>query len=86
MNDLYLSRPFATNCACLKVLNERGEELSVAFDDSCGALKHLGRVSIAVFKSAESSENVRDEVFCVGAKELLEELALHLGYTLTKAE
>jgi hypothetical protein len=58
--------------ACLKVVNDKG---SLAFDDSCGCLPNLGRVSMAIFEKPESSVVVEPEVFYVSAEDFLETLA-----------
>lgn len=79
--SLYVYRPFTLNAANLKVVNEEGVELSVAFDDSAGKMHHLGRVSMARFKGnkmlGEESPVYSDEDF-------LKALAEHLGYEVTK--
>lgn len=70
---------------CIKVENENGIELSIAADNSCGAMKDLGRISMARFDNNLSiSPRVGEEVFHVTAEEYLEALADILGYDLKK--
>jgi len=40
---------FVNHRACLKIVRDDGYELSLAGDDSCGAMKNCGRISIAQF-------------------------------------
>jgi len=75
---------FLAGHVCLKIFNSAGDELSVSFDDSCGAFKHLQRVELAVFKKEKLSTAAYQE-YHIGAKELLENLAAHLGYGLVKS-
>lgn len=77
----YVHGQIRPNQVCLKILNAAGEELSVAFDDSAGALKHLGRVSVARFKGDHTIEPDRP---LWDAEDFLQELARHLGYQVTK--
>lgn len=70
--------------ACLKILNDAGEELSVAFDDSCGAMLHLGRASFARFGA--NNECLREDSPLYGAEDFLLLLAEHLGYVVAKRE
>jgi len=69
---------------CLKVFNANGDELSLSGDDSWGALKHLGRCSLAVFPADAKHTMHGDEVLSVTPEELLKHLAGHLGYTVKK--
>jgi hypothetical protein len=41
---VYFCKTMNPGHACLKVFNQKGVELSVAADDSCGAMQNLGRV------------------------------------------
>lgn len=68
---------------CLKVFNANGDELSLSGDDSCGAMKHLSRVSLAIFPEGGNRMG-QDEVLHVTPEELLKNLAGHLGYTIKK--
>lgn len=69
--------------ACLRILNDKGEELSLAFDNSNGTMKTLGRVSMMRFKG---DEILAEEVYRVSNEEFLQVLAAHLGFTVTKKE
>lgn len=40
MSNFYIHRPQRTDEAIFKLINDQGDELSVAFDDSCGVLAH----------------------------------------------
>lgn len=83
MSHLYIHRPHARNAANLKVVNDQGIELSVAFDDSAGAMEHLGRVSLAHFNGPQM---IGEEQYHVNAEDLLEALAGHLGYEVRRKE
>ena len=83
MTNMYVYRLFSADRAVLKVFNEAGEELSVSFDDSCGAMHHLGRVRMARFMPNDGSE-IGEETFGVTAEDLLQSLAAHLGYKVEK--
>lgn len=86
MNTLYVHSHVKhmgqKGAACLKVFNEANEELSFAFDDSCGALQHLSRVSAMVYDAKDQPKG--DEQYVAGAEGFLLALANHLGYTVTK--
>jgi hypothetical protein len=47
---LKVVRPISTNHACLKITNG-SKEISIAFDDSCGAFQDLSRGDIALFQN-----------------------------------
>lgn len=76
----HIVRPTSRYSACLKFINEGGLELSFAFDDSAGAMNHLGRVSMALYNGEDllKTDGVWDDV------EFLKMLADHLGYELVK--
>ena len=86
MSHLYIHRPHARNAANLKVVNDQGVELSVAFNDSAGAMQHLGRVSLARFTGPKFSQMIGEEQYHVTAEDLLEALAGHLGYEVRRKE
>ena len=93
MPDLYVfgeghvkgSRGADLSHVCLKVYNPAGDELSVSFDDSCGAFKHLQRVDIAIFDK-EKPNTMIYHVHGVDADKLCEILAHHLGYDLVRRD
>jgi len=64
------------------VVNDEGVRLSVAADDSCGALNHHGRVSAQLI-NADGTDN-GDEVLYLTPKAYLFALADLLGYTVSK--
>ena len=64
--------------ACLKFFNS-DKELSIAFDDSCGAMQNLGRVSVAKFRR-NSPAMESPEVFGPSDEEFLAILAEFLGF------
>lgn len=66
----------------LKVLNEAGDELSLAGDDSCGVFPHNSRLQLAVF--AKNNERVGEEQYYVTPESFLKALASHLGYKVEK--
>lgn len=68
---------------CLKIFNDAGDELSVSFDDSCGAFAHLQRVELCVFPK-ESKHRAVITDYRVDPELLLRRLAEHLDYDLTK--
>lgn len=84
-DTVYFFRPDNTQHNVLKVYNEAGDELSLSGDDSCGAFKHLSRTSLAVFPGGGGNME-GDEKHFVSPQDLLETLAKHLGYTLTKKQ
>ncbi len=44
---------------CIKILNEKGDELSISADNSCGHMKNLDRVSAMVFyKDGRQGEEI----------------------------
>jgi hypothetical protein len=47
---------------CFKILF-RGFEISVACDDSCGALSQLSRTEVRVFREGPGGEDVTDSFF-----------------------
>jgi hypothetical protein len=65
--------------ACLNVVNEKGDELSLAGDDSAGTMRHYGRLSLAKFSG---NQQIGEEIFGPTAEEFLKALADHLGYTV----
>lgn len=67
--------------ACLKIVNDANVELSLAFDDSCGSLPHLSRVSFMRFSAREA---LGEERPLYSAEEFLRVLADHLGYDLVE--
>ena len=89
MSQFYVCKGLNAGSACLKIVNDRGVELSVAFDDSCGCLPTLSRVSMATFVLLTASgpkmeEQVGEEIYHVSAEDFLESLAKHLGYSVSK--
>lgn len=83
---IYIVRPYQKGHACLKVMNSRGEELSVSFDDSAGALHDLSRVSMARFNGPRYHRDmIGQEEPVYSPYELLKALADHLGYELYSA-
>lgn len=88
MSEFFVSKPPMNGAACLKIVNDDGVELSVAFDDSCGCLPNLDRVSMVRFRGhgPQATSSLEDEAFHVTAEDFLTKLADHLGYNLTKKE
>ena len=70
---------------CLKIVNFRGEELSLAADDNCGALGVNGRIEMAVFDN-ESGERIGASEYWVDEDAFLRRMAAHLGYRVEKIE
>ncbi len=80
MANIFAARNFTNSQACMKVINDEGLELSLAFDDSqIGG--DLIRTSLAVF---DQYDTFLSEVHAITAEEYLEALAKHLGYVVTK--
>jgi hypothetical protein len=84
MSKVYIARPFSTDTACLKIVNDSDKELSIAFDDSCGKLRDLARNSVCLYDNASSSKLPVEVEYGVTPEELLAYLANHLGYTVHK--
>ena len=84
MNEdtVFFYRPNTVSHNCLKVYNAVGDELSLSGDDSCGALTHLSRTSLATFPGG--GHIMKDEETFVTPEQLLKRLAQHLGYEVTK--
>jgi hypothetical protein len=82
-NTVFFFRPVDLNHSCLKVFNASGDELSLAGDDSCGAMTHHARCQLAIFP-AGGHTMMKDEIMYVTPEELLNNLAAHLGYTVQK--
>ena len=83
MSPIYAVR--TSSGICLKVMNEHGEELSYAFDDSAGAMPVFGRVSAVRFGGRNLETQLGEEKPIYGFPErFLEILADHLGYEVTK--
>lgn len=70
---------------CLKIFNINGDELSISFDDSCGAFRHLQRTEACLFPSS-SPHTCAYTQQGIGADDLLKLLANHLGYRIEKGE
>lgn len=79
--SLYINRPRSMNAACLKVVNDQGVELSFAFDDSAGAMHHLGRVSVATYVG---DTPVKADRPIYSDEDFLRALAAHLGFEVTR--
>ena len=67
--------------ANLKMLNDKGEELSLSGDDSVGAMPHYSRLSLALF---DTQNNMIKEQFGVTEESFLKSLAEFLGYSISK--
>lgn len=84
-NKMFISRITSQDRACLKVINQQGAELSVAFDNGHGGMHGgLTRARMAVFANETDSQPVSDEVFSPSPEEFLQALAEHLGYKVQK--
>jgi len=66
----------------VSVINDAGVRLSLAADDSCGALKDHGRISALLIDDATDMD-MGGEVYNITPKAYLFALADLLGYTLT---
>lgn len=67
---------------CLKVYNQKGEELSIAADDSCGVMKELGRVDAMSWDTG--GNEMKNYGAVVTADQFLRLFAKHMGYSLRK--
>jgi hypothetical protein len=76
----------AQSC-CLKVENDQKMELSLAIDNSCGAMDVMSRISMAKFDLKKSGiGRVNEEEYYITAERFLEALADHLGFKLVPKE
>lgn len=73
--NIYFYRTDNPTHNVLKIFNKEGLELSISADDSCGAMRHLGRINAAVF--AGHWEQHHGPV--MNPEQLLILLAKHLG-------
>jgi len=83
--DMFICPPIVHeygSTACLKILNDKGIELSLSFDNNCGKSSNLKRTQMCLFNNedsiGENKLNVTPEVF-------LETLASHLGYKIERS-
>lgn len=82
-DTVFFYQPTDLKHSCLKVFNKTGDELSLAGDDSCGALRHHARTSLCIFPEG-GHEQQGEVVTHVTPAALLHKLAAHLGYTLRR--
>ena len=83
MSNVYFEKPIRSqygNAANLKIVNDDGEMLSIAGDDSCGAMPKLGRVTMLRYN--QEYRALSAEMFAPTAVDILVELATHLGYRI----
>ena len=82
-SNFYIHALSTKSQACLKFIDEE-YELSIAFDDSCGAMENLGRASSMIFKN---DRIYSEEVSHYGdPKDFLRTLADFFGYKLVPVE
>ena len=55
--SMYIHKHVMKGSACLKI-QYLGVEISVAFDDSCGCMEHLGRIEAVVFDNEGKGGNI----------------------------
>ena len=82
MSKMYVCRPINLSNVCLKIIADNGLEFSLAFDDS-----HLGgdlfRSDLAVYENTNAREPMYTDD-SLSPEEMLHQLAIALGYTVTK--
>ena len=93
MSDLFFHRPLIAGMGykpgtafqiCLKVLNETGDELSLALDNSAGAHEIAWRGDLRVFvASGDDNQEAIEPITNPTPLDLLKVLATHLGYYIT---
>jgi hypothetical protein len=84
MSKFYFFKPaFHQSHNNLKVVNDKGQELSLTGDDSCGAMQHYARLSMALFTNEEREYMVGEEKFAPTPEDFLMALAAHLGYNVS---
>jgi len=79
----YVIRPGTAFQVCLKVVNETGDELSLALDNSAGAHDRAWRGDLRVFAaSGDDNDEMIEPIVGPTTLQLLETLATHLGYRI----
>lgn len=81
--SIYFCKTGNSTHACLKIINDKNEELSLAGDDSCGVMKNIGRLDAITFR-ANGLQDSHGSI--INSEDFIRVLADHLGFELKKKE